>query len=130
MDDFIDIPGQPFNMLFCAKLMFCLTDAFANSPDENINRFWCDGIFMPSIDNHLSKKYINSSRMVLTKAVLGPDRRDVRVEHVYDATILFGSKSLSRYARDLSLIECLPDAATGNWFEIDIENKAITIQLK
>lgn len=50
-------------------------------------------------------------------------------QHKYELTLRFGRKALSRYARDLSLIECVPNPENNNWLDIDPTNKKIVLQL-
>jgi hypothetical protein len=58
------------------------------------------------------------------KAYVGKDGQTV-----YSLTLKFGSKALSRYARNLDIVECIPQTDFENWFKIDITKKEIEIQL-
>ena len=48
---------------------------------------------------------------------------------VYSLTLKFGNKALSRYARNLNMVECIPQTDFDNWLKIDILKKEIEIQL-
>lgn len=108
---------------FCTYLEFEITKALSNSPNEEIKYFWCDGILLPNSYEY-SQKIINDKRYLRTTAFVGLDG-----QVKYDMTIHFGKKALSRYARSLSLNECIPDSSNDDWVVIDIEKKAIDIRL-
>jgi hypothetical protein len=42
----------------------------------------------------------------------------------------FGPKALSRYARDLRIEECVPDADETDWIIVDEENRTMEVWLK
>jgi hypothetical protein len=44
-------------------------------------------------------------------------------------TLKFGDKSLSRFARNLDIKECVPNPENKNWFDIDVRQHKIEIQL-
>ena len=110
---------------FCNFLEYHLTKAFACSPDNKIKGFWCDGVLLPWNENDYSKKTINDTREVLFKAFIGKSGQDE-----YSLLMKFGNKSLSRYARDLDIRDCLPKADESGWYEIDPEKNKIIIQLQ
>jgi hypothetical protein len=41
----------------------------------------------------------------------------------------FGRKSLSKYARDLDIRDCVPEVDENDWYKIDMETNKIIIQL-
>ena|SRR5688572_27056758 len=92
--------------------------------DERLKGFWCDGVLLPDNENDYSKKQVNDRRRVVMTAFTGKSGQ----EH-YELTLFFGRKALSRYARDLSLEECLPDPKSSSWLEVDLESKRMTVQL-
>lgn len=47
----------------------------------------------------------------------------------YELTLKFGNKSLSKYAKDLPIVDCLTKTGNNNWFSIDIEKRKFFIQL-
>ena len=57
-------------------------------------------------------------------AFVGVDGQDK-----YQLILVLGRKALSRYARGLDISACIPDGQSGNWFEIDIKELKIWIQL-
>jgi len=109
---------------FCDFLERQLSKAFANSSIDSIKNFWCDGILPPTFENQYSKKFVNDNRKVVMTAFVGVSGQDK-----YELTLNFGSKSLSKYQRDLELFECVPNPEKANWFDINIEQKKITILL-
>lgn len=44
-------------------------------------------------------------------------------------TIHFGTQALNRYARGKELIDCIPDAESMNWLEIETVHKKIWLRL-
>ena len=119
------IKTTPFNEEFCNLLMFRLGHEFANSNDTELKWFWCDGVSWFPSHNQLTKKQVNDSQKIITEAWIGKDGQSV-----YQATIHFGRKALSNYAKDKSLIDCIPELESeSEWIEIDIENKKVGIKL-
>ncbi|NOS93251.1 MAG: hypothetical protein HOP30_15130 [Cyclobacteriaceae bacterium] len=119
-----DAIRESFNEDFCALLEYHLTKAFNKSDDKNLSGFWCDGILMPTNDLQLTKKNINDKRKIVTKAWLGYDGQGE-----YEMTINFGQHSLSRYAKGISLSDCLPSEGTLEWVSLDMKSKTIELQL-
>ena len=112
------------NQSFCNFLEYHLTESFTYSQDEIIKHMWCDGILLPSNELDYSKKIINDKRQLLLKAFIGKDGQDE-----YVMLLKFGNKSLSRYARNLDIKDCIPDPEKGDWYIIDTDKKQIAIQL-
>jgi hypothetical protein len=112
-----------FNRDFCVFLEFHLCETLLNGVSNKFERTWCDGVYMPESDWHVSKKHINDSRKIITKAWIVSDH-----QILFDLTILFGPCSLSRYARGLSLQECVPRADSMDWITLDMENRTIVLQ--
>lgn len=115
----------PFNEEFCTRLEYRLCREFAESGDAELKWFWCDGVSWFPTDNQLSKKHVNDKRKIITKAWIGKDGQDV-----YQATIHFGRKALSKYSKGADLTKTIPELESKTeWIQIDIENKAIEIKL-
>ncbi len=112
------------NRDFCEFLEYEICKAFEHSDNEEINGFWCDGVLTNQPDSHYSQKFVNDNRQVILKAFIGKDGQTV-----YELTLKFGNKALSRYARNLDIKECVPNPDKQNWFDIDIERHKIEIQL-
>ena len=79
---------------------------------------------MPTFETEFSKKFVNDNRRIAMTAFAGLDGQDK-----YKLVLKFGKKSLSKYARDLDIKECLPDIQKTNWLIFDERNKTIEIQL-
>ena len=120
-----EIIKESFNEDFCIRLEYHLTQAFENSGDKTLKSFWCDGILMPLIESQLTKKSVNDTRQIITKARLGYDGQGQ-----YKMTINFGQRSLRRYAKGADLTDCLPSAGSLDWIALDMEKKTIELQLK
>jgi len=114
----------PFNKDFCAVLEYRLD--FSQLENENIKSFWCDGIDHLPIDiKSLSIGNLKMKAFIKTKAWIGRDGQDK-----YEMTIHFGPAALSNYIERKDLHECIPEAATDEWINIDPERKQIEITLK
>ena len=112
------------NQDFLSFLEHHLTKAFSYSTDNSVRSLWCDGIVLPNDENDYSKKASNDKREVQLKAFIGKDRQGE-----YSMSIKFGRKSLSKYARELDLTDCVPNADNNDWYEIDTKTNNIIIQL-
>ncbi len=112
------------DQLFCEILEYKLCEVFENLDNENAKGFWCDGVSLSEAGEYYSKKFVNDNRQVKMQALVGKDGQTV-----YALNLKFGSKALSRYARDLSIVECIPQANYESWFKIDTSKKEIEVQL-
>jgi hypothetical protein len=120
-----EIIKESFNEDFCAQLEYHLTRTFGNSENKNLKGFWCDGVLMPFIESQLTKKSVNDTRKIVTKAWLGYDGQGE-----FEMIIRFGQRSLSSYAKGYNLTDCLPGEESLDWITLDIEEKKIELQLK
>lgn len=109
---------------FCDFLEQAVSDALQQLDNDKTKGFWCDGILPSQPEIHYSTKYVNDNREVQFKAFIGKDGQTE-----YAMILKFGSKSLSRYTRDLTIQECIPGPDKENWVIIDIDNKIIEVQL-
>lgn len=109
---------------FCTFLEYHLSKCFKYSNDEALKGFWCDGVTLPENKNDYSIRSINEKRQVLSTVFLARDGQEK-----YSLLILFGRKSLNRYAQRLNLENCVPDFEKNDWYFVDNEKKQITIQL-
>lgn len=117
--------GMSLDEGFCIFLEYEITRVLGQSDDVLLKHFWCDGVLLPDSVEDYSKKFVNSKRQVVMRAFAGQTGQDL-----YELTLRFGPKALSRYSRDLSLEECVPDIEESNWLAVDIESKKIVVQLK
>jgi hypothetical protein len=109
---------------FREALEYRICDALANSQDEEVIGLWCDGVLLSEPDDHYSQKFVNDNRQVKMQARIGKDGQSL-----YSLTLRFGTKALSRFARKLDIIECIPQTDLENWFRIDTLMKEIEVQL-
>jgi hypothetical protein len=118
--------NESFNEDFCCHLEYHLCRTFENSDNKELKSFWCDGVSQhPYIDSQITKKSVNDTRKIETKAWIGTDGQDE-----YETTIRFGKYSLRRYAKGKSLIDCIPSDETTDWLDINTINKTIEIRLR
>lgn len=109
---------------FCEFLEYEICKAFEHSENEEIKGFWCDGVLLNQPANAYSQKFVNDNRQIILKAFIGKDG-----QKEYELTLKFGSKALSRFARNLDIKECVPNPGKPNWFNIDINLNKIEVQL-
>jgi len=106
---------------FCMLLEGEISKAFANSSNDKIKRFWCDGVLLPTFKVNILRTFLNDNRKITVTVFAGQDK--------YELTIHFGNKALSRYARGLNISESVPKPEEQNWFSIDTEQLKMDIQL-
>lgn len=109
------------NRDFC-EVLECWINTALKQDSSVLKHFWCDGVLDNQYDIYYSKKFMNDKRSTLLKVFTGESGQ---VE--YELILRFGPKALSRFARDLPLIECMPDPEAG--FSIDPESRTCVIQL-
>jgi len=115
----------PFNEEFCTRLEYRICHELEKSTDPELKGFWCDGVSWFPTENQLTKKHVNDKRKIKTKAWIGKTGQTE-----FKATIHFGQKALSKYAKGLGIIETIPELESDSeWIEIDITNKIIEIIL-
>jgi hypothetical protein len=115
----------PFNEEFCTRLEYRIGHELEKSTDPELKGFWCDGVSWFPTEKQLTKKNVNDKRKIETKAWIGKTGQTE-----FKATVHFGKKALSKYAKDTDLIECIPNLESqAEWIEIDFENKTIKIKL-
>ena len=115
-----------FNEDFCTHLEYHLGKTFELSERDGLKGFWCDGIsHSPIPDSQLTKKSVNDTRRIVTKAWIGKNGQDE-----FEMTIEFGKYSLRRYAKGTDLKDCIPSENMHDWYEINTEEKTIKINLK
>ena len=103
---------------FCEFLELEISKGFTNSTNDRVKHFWCDGVMLPTFKNEYSKKFVNDNRQIIMTAFIGLSGQDK-----YELTLKFGNKSLSKYARDLDISECVANPDNSNWFDIDNERQ-------
>ncbi|PKG50290.1 hypothetical protein, partial [Olleya sp. 1-3] len=115
----------PFNEEFCTQLEYRICHELEKSTDPELKGFWCDGVSWFPTENQLTKKNVNDIRRIETKAWIGKTGQTE-----FKATVHFGKKALSKYAKGTELTECIPDLESkAEWIEIDLENKSIIIKI-
>ena len=116
----------PFNEEFCTQLEYRICAELEKSTDLKLKGFWCDGVsWNPIPNNQLSKKSINDTRQIVTKAWIGKDGQDE-----YEMIIQLGRNALRRYASGTEIIDCIPGSDTLDWIDIDPDNLIIELRLK
>lgn len=109
---------------FCEYLENRISKALANSRDDKLRQFWCDGVLLPTFEGEYAEKFVNDKRKIALMVYAGITGQDK-----YELTLHFGNKALSRYSRGLDIFECVPNTEDENWFSIDTENFTMEIQL-
>ncbi len=61
---------------FCEFLEYEISKALANSIDDYLKGFWCDGILLPTFENEYSKKFVNDNRKIVIIAFIGSSGQD------------------------------------------------------
>lgn len=111
---------------FLGKLEYeIIPDALEQIGNPETIGFWCDGV-MISADTNYTQKSVNDKRHITLKAFISKGKQ---AAGEYELILYFGPKALSRYARELSIIECIPGTDASKWFYIDVQKQTIEIQL-
>ena len=108
---------------FFSVLEYEICKMLKNSDQKHINTLWCDGV-LPSDPMVYSKKYVNDYQTISLKAFMGTDGQTE-----YELLLKFGPMALSKFARDLSIQECIPKPDEPEGHSIDVKNKKMYIQL-
>ncbi|WP_295652628.1 hypothetical protein [uncultured Mucilaginibacter sp.] len=122
------IVDASFNPHFCDVLEYHLTECEAfDDFSTKFERFWCDGVSMPEYDSELLLQNVINTKQIRTRAwmMLGQ-----KVLGIYQMTIKLGKQSVENCVNRLPLIDCLPDTSDLHWVTLNMDEKAIIIQLK
>ncbi|SHM89910.1 hypothetical protein [Mucilaginibacter sp. OK098] len=88
-------------------------------------KYWgCDGVDEPAINEQFTSRTITSIKQIITKAWIGP-----RGSGRYDMIIKLGRCSRRKALKGFSLENCLPDADSFDWVEVDVESCLIVVKL-
>jgi hypothetical protein len=109
---------------FCEFLAYELCKAFKQSDSDQVKGFWCDGVLLCESECSYSQKFVNDNKQVILKAFVGKDGQTE-----YELILKFGSKALSRFARNLDIKECVPGPNELHWCDIDTAQNRIEVQL-
>lgn len=115
---------ESFNVAFCESLEFHLTHLLSIMEHSLVKGFWCDGVLMPPDKLNISKKRINDTRKIETKAWIG---RGGEIQ--FKLITHLGKKSLRKYAKGKQLNDCIPTEQEKS-LKIDLDNKLIELYLK
>jgi len=86
---------------------------------------WMDGVLMPFVERQLSKKHVNDTRRIETRAWALTNKGDVK----FDLVLYFRKYSLRRYAKGSALDDCLPSVNDTGALKIDFERELIELEL-
>jgi hypothetical protein len=109
---------------FCEFLEYKLTEAFRSSSDISLRSFWCDGVLLPFNEGDFSAKAVNDRRTISMTAFCGETGQDQ-----YELVLIFGNKSLSRYARGLDIKDCILNFEDFDCLRVDRDIRRIDINL-
>ena len=115
---------ESFNERFCFMLEYYITSVLEESDDKQIRSLWCDGILMPHKKSLVTKKSVNDTRRIETKAWIGHGSRK---QCLFDLILRFEKYSLRRYAKGNNLEDCLPGIED---LFVDFENKRIELFMR
>ena len=102
-----------------------LCRSMAASGREDLKGFWCDGIsWQPSDGRQLHPKHVNDTRRIVTQAWLGKTGQDR-----YELTVHLGRLALSRYAKGVSMVDCIPAKGDYEWWSVDIMDKILIVSI-
>ncbi len=110
---------------FCTLLEIAIMQGLPGFSNKEIQDIVPDGIInlYDPTDVNFSKKFVNDNRYIILRIwTLAPD-----IE--YKLILLLGNKALSRYARGLDLLSCIPDEINENNMRIDIGRVEIVVVL-
>ncbi len=117
---------NPLTKDFCFELEKALCSAYNDFEDDDVKRFWCDGINPHPYDYKLlARSNVERKGFLYIDLWTGVSGRDK-----YKAKLNFGDKSIVRILKKQSLIECIPNLDGREWMEVDVDRKIMGINLK
>jgi hypothetical protein len=116
---------ESFNTEFCDALTIYLSNVIRKSDHELARSCWVDGIMPPLVESKLTKKSVNDSRRLEARMWLLTGDGD----KLFTLVLYFGKYSLRRYAKDRTLVDCIPGLEKDNSILVDFENETVELQL-
>lgn len=110
--------------IFCEYLENEICKAIQIYPTNETKDFWCGGVLLSEPFNTYTTDYIIENKQVLLKAYVGKNGQEE-----YDLILKFGELALSYQAKNMDIINCLPNIELTNWLSIDTNKKTIVIHL-
>jgi hypothetical protein len=95
-----------FSQEFREVLEYRLTDALANSSEQALQRYWCDGVLEPEWAEEYRLEYVAKSRRLILRAWMeGRQTKAAPLTHqLYPLHLVLGSVSLKSYPRGGDLL--------------------------
>ena len=125
-----DLVNESLDSEFIRALEDYLDNILVRFQDKRINSLSTDGILLPWMDKHLSRKSVNNTRQIpgITVFFLGLEKRSGNT--AYELTLKLGKYALRRYAKGTSLTDSIPDTSSNEWITVDSENRKLELRLK
>jgi hypothetical protein len=114
-----------FTQEFCEVLEYRLTDALANSSEQALQRYWCDGVLEPEwAEEYLSEYVAKSRRIVLRAWMEGSRTKTAPLTHqLHPLHLVLGSESLKSYLRGGDLLPWIAEGIDPTTVSLDITTK-------
>jgi hypothetical protein len=114
-----------FTQEFCEVLEYRLTDALANSSEQALQRYWCDGVLEPEWAEEYRPEYVAKSRRIVLRAWMeGSRTKTAPLTHqLHPLHLVLGSSSLKSYLRGGDLLPWIADGIDPTTVSLDIATK-------
>lgn len=108
---------------FFTEMEFEICKWLRDSEDEQYKEFWCDGVELSENEQHYSFRSVSKNRYVNLNAWIST-AKNPGSESLYILRLNFGPKALSRFSRNLSILEYFSHVCV-----LDTEREFIELQL-
>jgi hypothetical protein len=113
---------------FREVLEYRLTDALANSREQALQRYWCDGVLEPEWAEEYRPDYVAKRwRIILRAWMEGSRTKTAPLTHqVHPLHLVLGSESLKSYLRGGELLSWIADSIDPTTVLLDATTKLPT----
>ncbi len=112
------------DQIFCDALELAISGGLANSSEKTVRNVCTDGILFDPSDRCFARKFVSDHKYVAINlyAITGPVA-------MYQVVLLFGNEALSRYARGLDLLGCIPANLDESNMQVSFKKAEILVAL-
>ncbi|TGE10276.1 hypothetical protein [Hymenobacter fodinae] len=113
---------------FFTLLEYKLTEALAESEDEDLRRCWCDGVLDAEWAEEYLPHYVRKSKVIVLRAWIEGSNHKMLINQMHPLHLHLGRLSFRAYLRGEDLVQWIVEGIDPTQVTVD-EREAFHIQL-
>ncbi|TGD79032.1 hypothetical protein EU557_18865 [Hymenobacter wooponensis] len=116
---------------FFTLLEYTFTHALAESDNEELRRYWCDGVLYPEWEEEYLPQHVTKSKEIILRAWMeGRSGKKKPLTHqIHPLHLGLGKLSLKTYLRGQDLSKWIIEGIDPTWVTLDEKGMTFFIQL-